>query len=499
MKERTRCTVHSMPYKCLPNMMMKHIVLNSVYWLNAFPSKNGISNMMSPSSIVLGTPSPDCKHLKLRTGAYVQLYVGTTNTSKARTVGVIALRRSNENGGYYFMSLKTGCELHGYEWTELPIDGHIISRVEEMAEAEGQPAMANGPIFEWIPGVPILDDDEDEEEINEAIDALEHEHNIDTENNEDSEEDDASEGSLSNEPDDSDDDDTAPDGVVTQSENETDENASVTSNEETMPDETDDSDSEEQHDEARSARPRRQNAGAGVSRLQPVFGGKSYDTQFASVDQRNEVTSADDCYNITVNVVFTQMSATKGIKIYGERALTAMFTEYEQLENLEVFQAVNPDNLTQEDKRKALRAINLIKEKRSGKIKGRAVADGSKTRKYIPREKATSPTIATTSLFTSLVIDTQEGRAVHTFDIPGAYLHAKLPKNKQVLLKLIGEFVDIMFKVNPEYLPYVRFEFGKKVLYLRVLKAIYGMIESALLWYELFSTTLEKMGFEINP
>ena len=54
-KERTRCTVHSMPYKRLPNMMMKHIVLNSVYWLNAFPSKNGISSTMSPSSIVLGT------------------------------------------------------------------------------------------------------------------------------------------------------------------------------------------------------------------------------------------------------------------------------------------------------------------------------------------------------------------------------------------------------------------------------------------------------------
>jgi hypothetical protein len=112
-KERTRCTVHSMPYKHLPNMMMKHIILDGMSWLNALESKNGISTTMSPSSIVLGTPSPDCKHLKLRTGAYVQLYIGTTNTSKARTVGVIALRRSNESGGYYFMSLKTGCEIHG--------------------------------------------------------------------------------------------------------------------------------------------------------------------------------------------------------------------------------------------------------------------------------------------------------------------------------------------------------------------------------------------------
>ena len=45
----------------------------------------------------------------------------------------------------------------------------------------------------------------------------------------------------------------------------------------------------------------------------------------------------------------------------------------------------------------------------------------------------------------------------------------------------------------------VRLENGKKVLYTRVLQAIYGCIESALLWYELFSTTLQDMGFQINP
>ena len=56
-----------------------------------------------------------------------------------------------------------------------------------------------------------------------------------------------------------------------------------------------------------------------------------------------------------------------------------------------------------------------------------------------------------------------------------------------------------MCKVNPRYQTHVRYESGKKVLYLRILKAIYGMIESALLWYDLFSTTLTDMGFTINP
>jgi hypothetical protein len=56
-----------------------------------------------------------------------------------------------------------------------------------------------------------------------------------------------------------------------------------------------------------------------------------------------------------------------------------------------------------------------------------------------------------------------------------------------------------MCEVNPDYLKDVRYENGKKTLYLRILKAIYGMIESALLWYDLYSTTLKDMGFEINP
>ena len=65
-------------------------------------------------------------------------------------------------------------------------------------------------------------------------------------------------------------------------------------------------------------------------------------------------------------------------------------------------------------------------------------------------------------------------------------------------MRLRGKFVEIMCEVNPEYLPYVTEERGKKVLYLKVLQAIYGCIESALLWYNLFSTTLKDMGFKVN-
>jgi hypothetical protein len=73
-----------------------------------------------------------------------------------------------------------------------------------------------------------------------------------------------------------------------------------------------------------------------------------------------------------------------------------------------------------------------------------------------------------------------------------------MPKSKKVILKLEGEFVDIMCQVNPSYKPYVRMEHGKKVLYLRILKALYGCIESALLWYKTYTNVLKGIDFVLN-
>ena len=83
---------------------------------------------------------------------------------------------------------------------------------------------------------------------------------------------------------------------------------------------------------------------------------------------------------------YAQVSLNEGIKRYGEKAVEAMKKEYAQLgeKDKDVFETQDPKKLTKEQKRKALRAINLIKKKRdTGKIKGRMAADGSRQRVYI--------------------------------------------------------------------------------------------------------------------
>ena len=96
-------------------------------------------------------------------------------------------------------------------------------------------------------------------------------------------------------------------------------------------------------------------------------------------------------------------------------------------------------------------------------------------------------------------MDVFEGRDIAIFDIPGAYLHSEMPKDKIVLMKFRGQFADIMSEVNLEHKNNIVFEKGKKVLYVRVVRAIYGCIESAMLWYNLYVETLKGMGFELNP
>ena len=65
-------------------------------------------------------------------------------------------------------------------------------------------------------------------------------------------------------------------------------------------------------------------------------------------------------------------------------------------------------------------------------------------------------------------------------------------------MNIRGDFVDIMCQVKPEYEQHVRYENGKKILYLLVFRAIYDCIESALFWYDILSTKLEGLDFEIK-
>ena len=85
------------------------------------------------------------------------------------------------------------------------------------------------------------------------------------------------------------------------------------------------------------------------------------------------------------------------------------------------------------------------------------------------------------------------------FDVPGAYLNSEIPEDKFILLNIEGGSVDIMCEVNPEHKKNVYVENVLNVLYLRLMKYLYGCMESIILRYALHSNTSKSRGFMANP
>ena len=191
------------------------------------------------------------------------------------------------------------------------------------------------------------------------------------------------------------------------------------------------------------------------------------------------------------------MSTKDGIQKYGDKAIKVLYNEFLQLHDMEVFLPVYHNKLSKQQLKDALRAISVIKEKRDGTLKGRTCADGRKQKGWYEKSDTTSPTVYTDSVMLTSAIDAFEGRVVGTGDIKGAYLHT--PQDDFTVIKFIGEQVDIMCSISSEYLQYIVMENGKKVLYLMLNHALYGTVRAALLWYNLLTSTLLKMGFKLNP
>ena len=83
-------------------------------------------------------------------------------------------------------------------------------------------------------------------------------------------------------------------------------------------------------------------------------------------------------------------------------------------------------------------------------------------------------------------------------DLPRAFLHAENEDNIVMFMK--GRLTELMVMVAPQtYRKFITMEKGQKVLHVKVQKALYGMLKSALLFYRKLHKDLENMGFEVAP
>ena len=98
-KEGCRAIRHGLPFNKIPNLLMVYIVFHVVNLLNHFPTKGGISDTISPRTIMAGETLNYKKHLRLQIGQYCQVHEEHTPRSGQlpRTKAAICLAPSGND------------------------------------------------------------------------------------------------------------------------------------------------------------------------------------------------------------------------------------------------------------------------------------------------------------------------------------------------------------------------------------------------------------------
>jgi hypothetical protein len=150
-----------------------------------------------------------------------------------------------------------------------------------------------------------------------------------------------------------------------------------------------------------------------------------------------------------------------------------------------------------------MESLLFLSEKKDGTIKSRFCANGSTQRDYMTREETSSPTVSTEAIIITGAIEADEGREVACCDIPNAFVQTEVEKTdkdgNRTIMKIRGALVHLLCELDETYKEYVVYENGQPVLYVEVSMAIYGMLISALLFYEKLKSDLEGYGFQVNP
>jgi hypothetical protein len=100
-----------------------------------------------------------------------------------------------------------------------------------------------------------------------------------------------------------------------------------------------------------------------------------------------------------------------------------------------------------------MESLIFLVEKRNGRVKARACANGSTHREYIGKEESASPTVATEAIILTSAIDAKTEMDILTADIPNAFAQKNIDindGNDKMIMKIPGKLEDMLVKLDPE-------------------------------------------------
>ena len=184
----------------------------------------------------------------------------------------------------------------------------------------------------------------------------------------------------------------------------------------------------------------------------------------------------------------------RALEKYGRKGVTTALEELRQLHEFRTWDAVKISTLSKEQRRRIIQSSLFFKEKffadgSFDKLKARLVAGGHMQDKSL-YDDLSSPTVNLASVFMVACVAARDGEYVMAVDVTGAYLNAKV--KDEVLMRLNKPIADLLVRLDSKYEEY-RNDDGSMVVKLN--RALYGLVQSAKLWYEHLSGTLERNGY----
>jgi hypothetical protein len=216
-----------------------------------------------------------------------------------------------------------------------------------------------------------------------------------------------------------------------------------------------------------------------------------------ATDHQVRLTRVADALFIRDNFCF-RLTVKKALQVYGVAATSAICKELAQLLRIPAFIPVKKNSVP--TKKQLIRSMMFLKEKVKpdgsfDKLKARLVARGD-MQPFLDDDDKSSPTVATTAALAVAAIAAREGRDVATLDVTGAFLQA--PMNSQDIYVVIErEIVDLLVQVAPVYRDFIDDPGGTIIV--KLIRALYGCKQSALLWYSYMVSKLRELGFVPNP
>jgi Reverse transcriptase (RNA-dependent DNA polymerase) len=194
-----------------------------------------------------------------------------------------------------------------------------------------------------------------------------------------------------------------------------------------------------------------------------------------------------------------KITVKEALRTRGAEAEKLIMQVLEQMMERRVWTAVKLRDLSIREKMDIIRSSMFLKMKvypdgKPDKLKARLVAGGNQQDRTL-YDDLSAPTVSTSAVLTILSVAAHERRKVAVVDIGGAFLNANMDTGILVHMRLDATMSGLLCRLDPRYKDFMD---SRGCIVVRLDKALYGCVESAALWYDNLSKSMQNLGYECN-